>query len=103
MTTKYTYAIYDSIERCQKTKIVSINDTENLTDPIEFILGPTEYCYAGLVNKLVSYKYPNERMQAIINNYLLDPNDESANQEFIEMQKWRSESKEIAKEILEKF
>lgn len=103
MTTKYTYAIYDIIDRCQKTKIVSINDTENLTDPIEFILGPTEYCYAGLVNKLVSYKYPNDRMQAIINNYLLDPNDELANREFIEMQKWRSESKEIAKEILEKF
>lgn len=103
MTTKYTYAIYDIIDRCQKTKIVSINDTENLTDPIEFILGPTEYCYAGLVNKLVSYKYPNDRMQAIINNYLLDPNDDSANQEFIEMQNWRSESKKIAKEILEKF
>ena len=103
MTTKYTYAIYDIIDRCQKTKIVSINDTENLTDPIEFILGPTEYCYAGLVNKLVSYKYPNDRMQAIINNYLLDPNDELAKQEFIEMQKWRSESKQIAKEILEKF
>ena len=103
MTTKYTYAIYDIIDRCQKTKIVSINDTENLTEPIEFILGPTEYCYGGLVNKLVSYKYPNDRMQAIINNYLLDPNDASANQEFIEMQKWRSESKQIAKEILEKF
>ena len=103
MTTKYTYAIYDIIDRCQKTKIVSINDTENLTDPIEFILGPTEYCYDGLVNKLVSYKYPNDKMQAIINNYLLDPNDESANKEFIEMQKWRSESKQIAKEILEKF
>ena len=103
MTTKYTYAIYDIIDRCQKTKIVSINDSENLTDPIEFILGPTEYCYGGLVNKLVSYKYPNDRMQAIINNYLLDPNNESANQEFIEMQNWRSESKQIAKEILEKF
>ena len=103
MTTKYTYAIYDIIDRCQKTKIVSINDTENLIEPIEFILGPTEYCYGGLVNKLVSYKYPNDRMQAIINNYLLDPNDESANQEFIEMQNWRSESKQIAKEILEKF
>lgn len=103
MTTKYTYAIYDIVDRCQKTKIVLINDIENLKDPIEFILGPTEYSYAGLVNKLVSYKYPNDKMQAIINNYLLDPNDESIKQEFIEMQNWRSESKQIAKEILEKF
>ena len=103
MTTKYTYAIYDIVDRCQKTKIVSINDTENLIDPIEFILGPTEYCYGGLVNKLVSYKYPNDKMQAIINNYLLDSNDESVKQEFIEMQNWRSESKQIAKEILENF
>ena len=103
MTTKYTYAIYDIIDRCQKTKIVLINDIENLKDPIEFILGPTEYCYGGLVNKLVSYKYTNDKMQAIINNYLLDSNDESVKQEFIEMQNWRSESKRIAKEILEKF
>lgn len=103
MTTKYTYAIYDVVDRCQATKFVSINDTENLTDPIEFIIGPTEYCYEGLVNRLVSYKYPNDRMQAIINNYLLDPNDDTANKEFIEMQNWRSESKQIAKEILEKF
>ena len=42
-------------------------------------------------------------MQAIINNYLLDPNDDSIKQEFIEMQNWRAESKQIAKEILEKF
>ena len=30
-------------------------------------------------------------------------NDVLTNQEFIEMQNWRSESKKIAKEILEKF
>ena len=42
MTTKYTYAIYDIVDRCQKTKIVLINDIENFKDPIEFILGPTE-------------------------------------------------------------
>ena len=30
-------------------------------------------------------------------------NDVSSNQEFIEMQNWRSESKQIAKEILENF
>lgn len=103
MTTKYTYAIYDVVDRYQATKFVSINDTENLKDPIEFIIGPTEYCYDGLVNRLISYKYPNDKMQAIINNYLLDPDDDAVNQEFMEMQNWRSESKQIAKEILEKF
>ena len=40
-------------------------------------------------------------MQSIINNYLLDPTDETIVKEFNEMQAWRKEAKEIAKEALE--
>lgn len=56
--------------------------------------------YAGVVDALVQYKYPIDKMQAVINNYLLDPNDEYAISEFNAMQAWRKEAKEIAKEAL---
>lgn len=62
---------------------------------------PTEkWNYAGVVDALVSHKYPIDKMQAVINNYLLDPNDEYAVSEFNAMQAWRKEAKEIAKEAL---
>lgn len=56
--------------------------------------------YSGIVDALISYKYPIDKMQATINNYLLDPNDEYAVSEFHKMQEWRKEAKEIAKEAL---
>ena len=56
--------------------------------------------YAGVVDTLIQYKYPIDKMQAVINNYLLDPSDEYAISEFNAMQAWRKEAKEIAKEAL---
>ena len=56
--------------------------------------------YSGVVDALVQFKYPIDKMQAVINNYLLDPNDEYAISEFNAMQAWRKEAKEIAKEAL---
>lgn len=56
--------------------------------------------YSGVVDALISFKYPIDKMQATINNYLLDPNDAYAIEEFNEMQAWRKEAKEIAKEAL---
>ena len=56
--------------------------------------------YAGVVDALVQHKYPIDKMQAVINNYLLDPEDAYAIDEFNKMQAWRKEAKEIAKEAL---
>lgn len=56
--------------------------------------------YAGVVDALISHKYPIDKMQAVINNYLLDPEDQFAIDEFHKMQAWRKEAKEIAKEAL---
>jgi hypothetical protein len=39
-------------------------------------------------------------MTAVINNYLLDPEDEATKAEFIAMQECRKEAKEIANRIL---
>jgi hypothetical protein len=60
----------------------------------------TKWDYSGVVDALISYKYPIDKMQATINNYLLDPNDDYAVSEFHKMQEWRKEAKEIAKEVL---
>ncbi len=60
---------------------------------------PERYNYEGVVDALVSHKFPTDKMQAIINNYLLDVQDEKALREFREMQLWRSEAKQIAREI----
>lgn len=57
--------------------------------------------YGGIIDALVTYKYPNDKMQSVINNYLLDPTDEDVVKEFNEMQAWRKEAKEIAKQALE--
>ena len=56
--------------------------------------------YSGIVDALVQFKYLIDKMQAVINNYLLDINDEYAISEFNAMQAWRKEAKEIAKEAL---
>ena len=56
--------------------------------------------YSGVVDALIQYKYPIDKMQAVINNYLLDPEDAYAIDEFNKMQAWRKEAKEIAKEAL---
>ena len=60
----------------------------------------SKFDYAGVVDALVQFKYPIDKMQATINNYLLDPNDEYAISEFNAMQACRKEAKEIAKEAL---
>lgn len=61
----------------------------------------TKWNYSGVVDALVQFKYPIDKMQATINNYLLDPNDAYAIEEFNKMQAWRKEAKEIAKQALE--
>ena len=67
-------------------------------DQVEIPAG--KWDYSGVVDALVQFKYPIDKMQAVINNYLLDPNDEYAIDEFNKMQAWRKEAKEIAKEAL---
>lgn len=56
--------------------------------------------YGGVVDALVTFKYPLDKMQAVINNYLLEPENQEYIAAFNEMQVWRKEAKEIAKEAL---
>lgn len=56
--------------------------------------------YDIIVNALITAKYPNDKMQAVINNYLLDMGNLTSMAEFSEMQQWRATAKQVAVEVL---
>lgn len=62
-------------------------------------LPPGEWNYESIVNAIVSAEYPTDKMQAVVNNYLLDM--EKGKEEFEQMQKCRAKAKAIAKHLLE--
>lgn len=80
---------------------IDVVEVENGYDYNQVEIPSGKFDYAGIVDSLVQYKYPIDKMQAVINNYLLDPNDAYAIDEFNKMQAWRKEAKEIAKQALE--
>ena len=83
--------------------VIVAYDIERKDDGYEYreiILQPGHKTYDEIVASLVSDKYPHDRMEAIVNNYLADPSDEGILQEFNDMQAWRREAKALAKEIL---
>lgn len=63
-------------------------------------LEPGVWNYDAIVSALVSAEYPRDKMDAIVNNYLADPTNDSAVEEMLEMQNWRAAAKIIAKEAL---
>ena len=56
--------------------------------------------YSVLIAHIVKAYYNDNQMTAIINNYLLDPEDESFKNDFNKMQKVRVLAKNTAKEII---
>lgn len=63
-------------------------------------LEPGVWEYDPLVNAIVVERYSNDAMQAIVNNYLLEPRTDEAAAEMTAMQQWRSYAKEVAHEAL---
>lgn len=59
--------------------------------------------YAQLVAAIIQSRYPNDDMQAIINNHLLADGDAEHEAEWQAMQAWRSSAKNQAKEILKEL
>nr|DAE27230.1 MAG TPA: hypothetical protein [virus sp. ctKgb28] len=56
--------------------------------------------YDGIVNAIVCDHYPADKMQAIINNHLLESESKEHQAEFAEMQAWRAKAKIVAKEVV---
>ncbi len=65
-----------------------------------YTLKPAVLDYDSIVNAIISKEYHNDKMQAIINNYLLDPNNEDTTKEFNDMQAFRKKAKDWAKDLL---
>lgn len=55
-----------------------------------------QYDRDTVISTLIRQKYRDDEMQAIINNYLLDSNDEEAIREFNAMQEYRKYAKQVA-------
>ena len=56
--------------------------------------------YETMVSAMVSARYSTDKMQAIINNRLLDDGNEEHEAEYNAMQAWRAEAKQIATEAM---
>jgi hypothetical protein len=56
--------------------------------------------YDGIVNAIVCDHYPADKMQAIINNHLLESESKEHEAEFAEMQAWRVKAKSVAREVV---
>ena len=63
-------------------------------------LPPGQWNYGVIVSALVEEVFPSDKMDAIVNNYLWQPEDEEIKAEFQEMQQWRIQAKEIATRLL---
>lgn len=77
---------------------ISFKDEMYVWEQIEIPSG--KYNYGGITDCLIQHKYPIDKMQAVINNYLIEPENPEYITAFNEMQAWRKEAKEIAKEAL---
>lgn len=65
------------------------------------LLMRAEPTYDTLVSALIRKRYDADKMEAIVNNYLADKDDESAVIEFGEMQAYRQEVKDFCKAVFE--
>ena len=60
-----------------------------------------QWDYGIIVDRLIKEHYPNGQMEAILNNYLLDPTDNEFKAKFNEMQEYRNYAKELAKQAMQ--
>ena len=56
-----------------------------------------------IINAVIRQDYPEDKMEATINNYLLDPTDADSKAAFDEMQDFRRAAKEFADEVIEEI
>lgn len=59
--------------------------------------------YGEAVNREIRKKYPQQAVEAIINNFLADPSDAEYVREFDEMQAYRTQCKAYVKEMFAKY
>lgn len=78
-----------------------ISKTEDGYKWKSYTLPPNVLDYDYIVGTLISDEYPCSKMQAIINNYLINKENQIVLEEFNTMQDFRAKAKSEAKAILE--
>ena len=66
----------------------------------EFTFEQGVWGYGAIVAALIRLRYSSDRVEAIINNVLSDPLDESMMAEYKALQEWRKRAKEYATELM---
>ncbi len=61
---------------------------------------PGVWHFGAIVSALIRAEYPSDKMEAIQNNWMADPTNDSAVEEMLEMQNWRTSAKFIAREAI---
>ena len=89
--------------KVMKTTIIGLPQYSISVDDVMVTLETSGVAYEHCVNKLISSKYPSDKMQAVINNYLEDPSNTAYIEEFRAMQEWRKIAKEASKEAVNIF
>lgn len=56
--------------------------------------------YGTIVSAIINDRYNNDQMQAIVNNYLLDPEEATHKEAMDNMQAWRSHAKTVAAAVV---
>lgn len=87
-------------QRTVNFNIEEINESDYTYRWQSVTLEPGIFTYDAIVSAIVSERYPADRMQAVVNNYLATPGDAEIKAEMDEMQQWRVLAKKIAKEAL---
>ena len=64
-------------------------------------LEPGENSKSQVVNKLVEYKYPIEKLTWITQSYITSPEDLSVIWEYEALQAWKGEASRIADQVIE--
>lgn len=80
--------------------IESVEDEQYNFSFYSVIVPLARWNYDYIVSAIIEAEYPNDRMQAVINNYLLATREDDVVQEFAQMQQWRAMAKQVAHEVL---
>lgn len=77
-----------------EVKLLKVEDYKRIP------VGKRQEYYGELVERLVRQRFSQSQVEAIINNYLDDSENEQYKNEFLELQSYRKECKAEAKRIL---
>lgn len=89
----------------QQGHVINFDTEYNHSDKVyefeQIAIEPGHWNYGDVVSAIIRDRYPNDAMEAIINNYLpyaADPSSapQTIKEEFDSMQAWRAHAKEVA-------